>query len=174
MAKVQRYGKTCYLWEDLWDNEPMAHKFPELYSFAKKKKMVLKDGISQTPFHNLFNLPLSTQAHSQMIQLQTRLQQIQLDKSADKWSYIWNSSKFLVKRAYKHLKGHSILHPVYKWLWNSSCENKHKVFFWLLINDRLSTRELLKRKNMELQDFSCVLCLGAVEESLVHLFLECP
>lgn len=183
MARVQiNNGKSCYLWEDLWDNELMSHKFPELYSFSRKKKIVFEEGFSQSPIHSLFNLPLSTQAHSQMLQLESLLQQIQLDASADKWSYIWNSSSFSVKKAYKQLKGHTTLHPVYKWLWNSSCQNKHKVFFWLLIKDRLSTRELLRRKNMDLQNFSCVLCMnfscvlcmGSVEESLYHLFLGCP
>lgn len=77
--------------------------------------------------------------------------------------------------AFSQLKeDHSVLHPVYKWLWKSSCQNKHKVFFWLLIKDRLSTRELLRRNHMELPDYSCVLCTASVEESLTHLFLECP
>ena len=102
------------------------------------------------------------------------LQQNQLNASPDKWSDIWNSSLFSVKRAYKQLKGHLVLHPVYNWLWKSSCQNKHKVFFWLLIKDRLSTRELLRRKNMALPDYNCILCTGSVEESLSHLFLDCP
>ena len=60
------------------------------------------------------------------------------------------------------------------WLWRSYCHNKHKVFFWLLIKDRLSTRELLRRKNMDLQDYNCILCNGSTEDSLLHLFLGCP
>ena len=40
--------------------------------------------------------------------------------------------------------------------------------------ERASTRELLKRKNMNLQNFNCVLCVGTTEESLLHLFLGCP
>ena len=47
-------------------------------------------------------------------------------------------------------------------------------FFWLLLKDRLSTRDLLKRKRMELDDYNCVICNQAVEESLIHLFLDCP
>jgi len=42
------------------------------------------------------------------------------------------------------------------------------------MKDRLSTRELLKRKNMELQDYNCVLCNNRTEESLLHLMLLCP
>ena len=47
-------------------------------------------------------------------------------------------------------------------------------FFWLLLKDRLSTRELLKRKRMVLDDYNCVLSNSTLEESLIHLFLACP
>jgi len=155
----------AFLWEDLWDNDILLHKFPELFSFAKKKQIV---------FASLFHLPLTQQAHAQLIELQSVLERVSLNDSSDRWSYIWNTDRFLVRRAYKHMSGHLMLHPVYKWLCNCSCQNKHRVFFWLLIKDRLSTRELLKRKNMTLQDYNCILCNGSAEESLVHLFLDCP
>ena len=48
------------------------------------------------------------------------------------------------------------------------------LFFWFLLNDRLSTRELLKRKNMALPSYSCVCCTLSVEESVFHLFINCP
>lgn len=79
-----------------------------------------------------------------------------------------------MKKAYKQLSGQTNIHPAFRWLWACSCQPKHKVFFWLLLKDRISTRELLKRKNMVLQDYNCVLCNTLVEESLSHLFLECP
>lgn len=78
------------------------------------------------------------------------------------------------QKTYRHLRGHQVLHPAYKWLWACCCQSKHRVFFWLLLKDRISTRELLRRKNMALQDYNCVLCNVVVEESLAHLFLECP
>jgi len=48
------------------------------------------------------------------------------------------------------------------------------VFFWLVLKDRISTRELLRRKNMNLEDYSCVLCNSRMEETLMHLLLQCP
>lgn len=175
MARVQiNNGKSCHFWEDLWGNDLLSHRFPELFSFAKKKKITFAEGATQVPIHSLFHLPLSQQAHEQIIQLQVELEGLHLSNLPDSWQYIWNSNMFSVRRAYKHLSGHLILHPVYRWLWKSACQNKYKVFFWLLIKDRLSTRELLKRKNMELQDYNCILCNGDTEESLVHLFLGCP
>ena len=45
-------------------------------------------------------------------------------------------------------------------------------FFWLLIKDRLSTRNLLRRRNMHLDSYNCVLCNMLVEESAHHLFVD--
>lgn len=97
-----------------------------------------------------------------------------LNDVPDLWTFLWSSGKFSIAKAYEHLSGHSQIHPGFKWIWNSNCQNKHKVFAWLIMKDKLSTRELLRRKNMELQDYNCVLCNNAVEESLLHLMCTCP
>lgn len=70
--------------------------------------------------------------------------------------------------------GHQQIHNVYKWLWDCLYQPKHKVFFWLLIKDRLSTRNILRRRNMHLESYNCVLCLQNTEETCQHLFLRCP
>ena len=69
--------------------------------------------------------------------------------------------------------GHSEIHSAFKLLWKSQCQPKHKVFFWLLISDRLSTRNILRRRHMLLDSYSCVLCNSLVEESVDHLFAYC-
>jgi hypothetical protein len=89
------------------------HKFPELFSFNNKKHIILPKGMAQTPLHNLFHLTPSQQAHGQMLQLQNILEGVSLNESTDRWLYIWNTGQFSVKRAYNHLSGHLILHPVY-------------------------------------------------------------
>ena len=89
MARVQpNSGKTCFLWGDLWGDETMDNRFPELDSFAKNKLTTLAEGYQSVPFHNLFHLPMSSQAHQQMLQLQQEIQQLQLNENADTWSYI--------------------------------------------------------------------------------------
>lgn len=90
------------------------------------------------------------------------------------WTYIWGSNVFSSRKAYKQLSGQANVHPVYKWIWKSSCQPKHKVFFWLLVTDRLSTRNILGRRHMHLPSFNCVLCSLGLEDTVDHLFLECP
>jgi hypothetical protein len=51
---------------------------------------------------------------------------------------------------------------------------KHKVFYWLLLQNRLNTRGLLRRKNMHLESYTCDLCLLQRVKNLRHLFFRCP
>lgn len=54
-------GQSCHFWDDLWSDEILAQKFPELHSFAKKK-ISTAAGLAAAPLHSLFQLPLSQQA----------------------------------------------------------------------------------------------------------------
>ncbi|GJN35692.1 hypothetical protein PR202_gb24492 [Eleusine coracana subsp. coracana] len=63
--------------------------------------------------------------------------------------------------------------PWFKCLWKSCCKSRLKFFFWLIIRDRLNTRNLLRRKNRHLDSYDCVLCSCAQEETLLHILFEC-
>jgi hypothetical protein len=65
------------------------------------------------------------------------------------------------------------LHHAFSWLWKSSCQLIHKIFFWLLLHDKLSTRGVLRRRNMTLEDYGCAVWGTGIEESVEHLFLKC-
>jgi hypothetical protein len=77
-------------------------------------------------------------------------------------------------KAYKMLIGTRQVHPYFGWLWKASSQKKHKVFFWLLLKDRLSTRNILRRKNKVLPSYDCVLCQLQLDETLEHVLLCCP
>ena len=52
---------------------------------------------------------------------------------------------------------------------------KIKVFGWLLLSDRLNTRNILKRRHYNIGDnYTCLLCASPPEETLEHLFFTCP
>lgn len=91
----------------------------------------------------------------------------------DRWTYIWGTSVFITSRAYKTIIGQRFVHPIFSWLWKSRCQMKHKVFFWLLLKDRLSTRDLSQRKRMTLESYTCDLCILQKRETVSHLFLRC-
>jgi len=58
------------------------------------------------------------------------------------------------------------------WIWKNKCIPRLKFFMWLLLNDSLNTRNILKRRKTCLQSgYYCVLCSDNVEEMMEHLFL---
>ena len=95
------------------------------------------------------------------------------DNSKDFWSYISGSRQFSSSKVYKSLIGVVTVHSVFSWLWASKCQPKHKFFFWLLLQNRLNTRGMLKRRHMALDSFTCENCILQHEEILEHLFLRC-
>jgi hypothetical protein len=140
----------------------------------ENKKCSLQFYLEQDISH-IFSLPLSQQAADQILHLENHIQSLNIDEfQNDIWTYCWGSMNYSSKKAYTKLQGYSEASPLFSWLWGSNNLGKHKFFFWLLLRDRLSTRNLLRRKNMFLEDYSCVLCNSGQEETFFHLFFECP
>jgi hypothetical protein len=109
----------------------------------------------------------------QFCELDIFLQTIVLNNDKGNRNYIWNSQKYSSAKAYKHLIGSSQVDTALRWLWSPSCQPKHKVFFQLLLQDRLNRRGLLRRKTMNFESYTCELCIMQREENLRHLFFRC-
>lgn len=121
----------------------------------------------------MFQLPLSIEAYSQFQKIQLELQQMQLIQQPDKWNYIWGSDQYSATKAYKDMVGHKQVQPSIHWMWATNCQMKHKVFFCLVLKERVNTRGTLKRRNMQLDDYNCEMCILQKEETIHHLFLRC-
>jgi hypothetical protein len=93
---------------------------------------------------NMKSIPV--EAYDQLLQLAQLIEDLPNDSQYDMWTYIWGSPQFSAMKAYKQLIGFRNVHPVFKWLWKSSVQKMHKVIFWLLLKDRLSTRNILRRR----------------------------
>ena len=147
--------------------------YPHLFSFVKTKNISVNFARNAGP-ETLLHLPLSPLAAAQLIELAQDLNSLPIIEEQDIWSYIWGSPFFSTSKAYTHLTGHMPTHPFFRWLWKASCQNKHKLFFWLLLQHRLSTRDLLRRRNMNLPSYNCVCCNLGVDETLSHLLFMYP
>jgi hypothetical protein len=151
-----------------------SQRFPELFSFVRNQQLSVQSVHQSEIFLDLFHLPLFNEAFAQFQELSAIIVHVDLQEGNDVWSYIWGSTQFASNYAYSHLAGTRQVHPVYSWLWSSSYQPKRKLFFWLLLKDRLSTREQLRRKNMVLDEYSCVLCRHSAPEESLHLFFHYP
>jgi hypothetical protein len=170
-------GKTALFWTDLWGDSCLHHKFPHLLTFAKKTDLSVSKVMHMEYLQDMFHLPLSQQAFAEFEQLEILCDSVQFEDNehvSDSWTYIWGSDKFSTINAYKFLIGVQSAPKFFTWIWESSCQPKHQFFFWLLLHDRLNTRNLLRRKNCVLQSYACVTLQCQQEETLAHLFWSCP
>jgi hypothetical protein len=170
-----RDGSTISFWNDQWSDSVLSVQFPRLHSFAKSNSISVQSLMLEQDLDDIFFLPLSTQAHEELILLQNYLEDVEYDEStADSWSPVWGA-KYSSRRFYAHVFSNVEAHPFYKALWKSSCTPRIKFFAWLILVDRLNTKTMLRRRHINIQDNAlCVLCDTGLEEDIDHLFFGCP
>ena len=170
-------GSTVLFWSDVWNNNLLQDKFPRLYSYAKNKKISVAKFLTSNTLDSQFHLPLSEQAYQEYLGLQELIQNIQVQEdSKDSWHYMWGNSTYSSSKFYNFPYKHVSPPAPFLWIWQSKCCNKLRVFTWLLLMDRLNTRNILKRKKHKLEgnNYNCALCNHNVEETALHLFFTCP
>lgn len=122
----------------------------------------------------LFHRPLSVEARHQFEVVQNIILNTHVSDQKDIWSYTWTSKTYSSMKMYRCIIGPSTSHHIFKLLWKTSAMLRHKIFFWLLLYDKVNTRNLLLGKKMYLESYNCVLCSDQVEETALHLFWDCP
>ena len=123
----------------------LSHQFPRLFSFAKDKLASVRDVIQLDSLTDTFHMPLSAEAFLEYNELQVLLQDISLTDATDEWVCNFKES-YSAKAYYTH--SFAGIHPdgPSKWIWKSKCMSKHKVFAWLILNDRLNTKDMMIRR----------------------------
>jgi hypothetical protein len=170
------YGDTVSLWHDLWSDEPIQELFPQLFSFAKNKEISYRQAAQAESIFDMFSLPLSQIAEDQA-NLLTDL----IDRNGaahnvthkDKWSFHWGGEKYSTKKVYLQMVDAPDAPNVFKWIWKSCVLSKQKFFYWLMIQNRVNTKERMVHKSFFVQNDKCVLCDEQVIEDREHLFFEC-
>lgn len=164
---------SVLFWKEKWKGPPLQITTPELFSFARNENITFQLAISKEDFLQNLNLPLSTQAHQQLLHLHNDIMSTEAIQGYDQWVYNWGNPSFATNKVYKLLMAGDSAHPVYLWLCRMKYQMKHKVFSWLFLKDRLSTRDILGSKDMELDSHTRDLCILQKRETVAHLFLLC-
>lgn len=99
----------------------------------------------------LFYLPLSQEALDELIDLQAQLLSTPYDhNSIDAWKLIWGN-RYTLRKCYAHVFGNMQAHPLFKIIWKSRCTPRVKFFAWLVFVDRLNTKDMLRRRHLNIQ-----------------------
>lgn len=161
MAKCNiSQGDTIHFWKDSWNETELELRFPQLYSYARDKEITVKKAYEciQDDIYDLFQLPLSVIALQQCHELQHLVNNINISDTPGHMKISWSRNQIL-KQDYNALIGNPPKAAApFQWIWKSAVIHRHKFFFWLLIQDMLSTKELLWRKRINMDSYDCVLC----------------
>lgn len=174
---VPNKGDTISFWEDLIDGIVHSNVYPRLLNFAKEPRISLWKLRNAEPLLDYFRIPMTRQAYNEFLELQNELSEMPpavLDEN-DRWVFIWGHQSYSSSKFYQYQFRSLQPHRSITWIWKTKCVPKIKFFAWLLLNDRLNTRNILRRRKKFLEEgYNCVLCQDGVEETIEHLFFDCP
>jgi hypothetical protein len=168
-------GKSVLFWKDFWqDGTLLCDQYPRLFSFALDEDISVAALFSAEDMTSKFHLPLSTEAFQelQIIQQLSDNTPIVTDVH-DTRSFVWGE-KYTSARYYRFLFERVPRNEIMISIWSSKTMPKIKVFLWLMLIDRLNTRDIMQRKNWRVDSGTdCSLCQTTSLETRTHLFFEC-
>ena len=161
-------------WKDDWNHSIYEEKYPRAFSYCKNGDIPVQAFLNTTDLATTFNIPLSVQAHNELRKIQREVANVELTNANDTWTCCWGAQSFKTTSYYSYYFREITAHVAFKWLWKTKCTAKIKVFGWLLLSDRLNTRNMLKRRHYNIgTNLDCLLCGEHVEEPREHLFIRC-
>ena len=119
--------------------------FPRLYSHAIDKLQSVQQFLSSDNWISFFQYPLYIEAFSEFQNLHTLLSDMTLSTDDDKWECTLGKAGFKPYLVCKQHYNHIDKHAPSCWIWKSKCQSKHKFFAWLLLHDRINTKDMLLR-----------------------------
>jgi hypothetical protein len=141
-------GTTVLFWKDFWSSgELLCDKFPRLFSYVIDEDISVASIHASTDFSSHFSLRLSNEAYQEFQHVSQLLIEVPLSNNTiDQKKFAWGGSNYASAKFYHFLFAQLPTNTALKALWKSKLLSKLKVFTWLLVHDRLNTRDLMNRK----------------------------
>ena len=172
-------GHSTLFWSDKWkigdSVAPLQSRFPRLFSYVKDPWITVFEAFQSQDMINMFHLPLSAQAYQEFLTVQDLMVSCSREvEQKDTWFWQGTCNAFKPKLFYSFMHSNMSFNPLLLWIWKSSYTMKIKVFAWMLIMDRLNTKDMVERRHWHLDDgVNCLLCPLRTRETRNHLFFEC-
>jgi hypothetical protein len=170
-------GDTISFWDDIIGGTMQSEKFPHLLHFVKDPTISVCSLRHAEHLIDQFRIPMTRAAYNEFLELQEFLSSLPpIDLTAkDSRHFIWGQHRYFACHFYQYQFRELRPSKSILWIWESKCIPKIKFFAWLLLNDRLNTRNMLKRRRKVLEEgYNWVMCQYSVEETIEHLFFDCP
>jgi hypothetical protein len=119
-----------------------------------------------------FALPLLVEAFQGFQELNVIISDTHLvARAVDKREFVWGR-KYFSSRFYRFMFEHLPKYAALNAIWKSKTLPKLNVFSWLIMVDRINTKDIMLRKHWQINSGSaCILFQGNVLKNRDHLFL---
>lgn len=141
-------GHTISFWYDHWDILP----------------------ILQLGSRCSFNRAWSLQIASENVEIYRDLDENQMDELIWRWTA---EGSYSAKSVYHILVGGGLTRWEFHVIWRFSIPQSVKFFLFLLLKNKLLTREVLIRRSFNCADQSCPMCDSETLETTMHRFSQC-
>jgi hypothetical protein len=92
---------------------------------------------------------MSRQAYNEFFEFSINLDQLRgeyNEEQSDVWTCNWSRGLYAASKFYKRSFQDIQAQPPFLWIWQGKCMPKLKFFAWLLLVDRLNTRDVPRRR----------------------------
>jgi hypothetical protein len=180
-------GRTTKFWTDNWvGGQALCERFPRLFTVSNMQDVVISDLGSWVDNQWIWDFQWRRnffQWEQELnVQLILCIASFQPSDVDDVWLWRDNLEEGLtVKSCYNQLSGDTSLNNltdttgsfVFANVWKCAAPSKVCAFSWLLLLDRIQTKDdLWRRRMIDDQQIMCVHC-GVKTETSPHLFLHC-
>lgn len=83
------------------------------------------------------------------------------------------NGRYSITLGYEKLIGTAERWEIAELLWNKYAVPKHSFISWLIVQNRIMTKDRLQSRGVDLEDMNCILCRTGSPESTEHLFIQC-
>lgn len=135
-------------WNTIWqDNCTLSTKFPKLYEISSNKHISISDVLLTQGLSLHFNRSLTGILAVEWHQLLYIISTSSFTHSNDKIAWRWkHSGNFTVRSIYKILNFTGINDNKYAIIWTLPLPPKIRIFIWLLLNNRILTKNNLRKR----------------------------
>jgi hypothetical protein len=142
-------GTSILFWKDFWHSDQLlCEDFPTLFSYTKNEDLTVTDVYYNNTPEDLFYLPFSASAHEEWVAIANTLNNIQISSdTTDSRTFCWGSTGYTSAKYYKFIFDCLPDDASLEAIWKSRCLPKLWVFAWLLLKDRLNTKDLMHRRH---------------------------
>lgn len=161
-------------WKDNWAGECLEDIFPNIAHFARNPEILVKEVSEATCLANLFVIPITQAAAQELDDLREIVQDFNLVDGIDQRIFYWGNDKYLAAKLYKMAFLSMPAPASFRIIWKSKVTPRVKFFAWLILLDRLNTKNMLSRRHFNVQpNCLCGMCKENEEETIEHLFFNC-